>query len=122
MDNHDRYDTDILRALQRIANSLEKIEKKAARPRTDHDFGFDCQSNKKGEKRMSNDTKSCWKDRSPFTSEDNKEAMTKAFELFSYCMAAGPCNNCAFSDWNTPGIECKIGWPNNWSLFDPNTK
>ena len=71
---------------------------------------------------MSNDTKSCWKDRRPFTSEDNKEAMTKAFELFSYCMAAGPCNNCAFSDWNTPGIECKIGWPNNWSLFDPNTK
>ena len=27
MANHDRYDTDILRALQRIANSLEKIEK-----------------------------------------------------------------------------------------------
>ena len=28
MSNHDRYDTDILRALQRIANSLERIEKK----------------------------------------------------------------------------------------------
>ena len=28
MVNHDRYDTDILRALQRIANSLERIEKK----------------------------------------------------------------------------------------------
>lgn len=28
MANHDRYDTDILRALQRIANSLERIEKK----------------------------------------------------------------------------------------------
>ena len=28
MTNHDRYDTDILRALQRIANSLEKIENK----------------------------------------------------------------------------------------------
>lgn len=25
---HDRYDNDILKALQRIANSLEKIEKK----------------------------------------------------------------------------------------------
>lgn len=24
---------------------------------------------------MSNDTKACWKDRSPFTDEDNKEAM-----------------------------------------------
>ena len=32
MANHDRYDTDILRALQRIANSLEKIEKKIESP------------------------------------------------------------------------------------------
>ena len=52
-----------------------------------------------------------------FTDEDNKEAMTKAFELFAYCMASGPCNNCAFFDRSTPGVECKIGWPNGWSLF-----
>ena len=32
MANHDRYDTDILRALQRIANSLERIEKKIESP------------------------------------------------------------------------------------------
>ena len=31
-----------------------------------------------------------------FSSEDTKEAMLKAFELFSLCMAAGPCNNCVF--------------------------
>ena len=35
MSNHDRYDTDILRALQRIANSLEKIEKKIESPAMD---------------------------------------------------------------------------------------
>ena len=28
MTTHDRYDTDILKALQRIAGSLERIEKK----------------------------------------------------------------------------------------------
>ena len=28
MAQHDRYDTDILKALQRIASSLDKIEKK----------------------------------------------------------------------------------------------
>ena len=34
--------------------------------------------------------------------EDNKEAMLKAFELFCLCMAAGPCNNCAFFDGSLP--------------------
>ena len=35
MANHDKYDTDILKALQRIASSLEKIEKKMPdRPQT----------------------------------------------------------------------------------------
>lgn len=71
---------------------------------------------------MSNDTKACWKDRSPFTSEDNKEAMIKAFELFSYCMAAGPCDNCIFFNRNLSEDPCTIGCPNLWSLFDPNTK
>ena len=37
MANHDRYDTDILRALQRIANSLERIEKKIESPTMDPD-------------------------------------------------------------------------------------
>lgn len=32
MANHDRYDADILRALQCIANSLKKIEKKIGSP------------------------------------------------------------------------------------------
>ena len=71
---------------------------------------------------MNNDTKACWKDRSPFTYEDNKEAMTKAFELFSYCMPAGPCNNCAFFDRSLPEDPCYIGYPNNWPLFDSFTK
>lgn len=57
-----------------------------------------------------------------FTNEDNKEAMLKAFELFAYCMASGPCNNCAFFDRGTPGVECKIGWPNGWSLFSTATE
>lgn len=35
MANHDNYDKDILKALQKIANSLEKIEKKMPdRPQT----------------------------------------------------------------------------------------
>ena len=68
---------------------------------------------------MSNNTKACWKDRSPFTSEDNKEAILKAFELFSLCMAAGPCNNCIFFDRSLPEDPCSIGYPNFWSLFDP---
>ena len=71
---------------------------------------------------MSNDTKACWKDRSPFTSEDNKEAMLKAFELFGLCMAAGPCNNCVFFNRSLPEDPCYIGYPNNWTLFDTSTK
>ena len=53
-----------------------------------------------------------------FSSEDNKEAMLKAFELFCFCMAAGPCNNCAFFDGSLPEDPCSIGCPNNWPLFD----
>ena len=72
---------------------------------------------------MSNDTKACWKDRSPFTSEDNKEAMTKAFVLFAYCMASGPCNNCAFFNISRlPEDPCAIGCPNSWTLFDTSTE
>ena len=50
---------------------------------------------------------------SKFSSEDNKEAMLKAFELFGLCMAAGPCNNCAFFDGSLPEDPCSIGCPNN---------
>ena len=72
---------------------------------------------------MNNDTKACWKDRSPFTSEDNKEAMLKAFELFGLCMAAGPCNNCIFcNSGRFPEYPCSIGCPNIWPLFDTSTK
>ena len=53
-----------------------------------------------------------------FSSEDNKEAMLKAFELFGLCMAAGPCNNCAFFDGSLPEDPCSIGCPNSWPLFD----
>ena len=57
-----------------------------------------------------------------FSSEDNKEAMLKAFELFSLCMEAGPCNNCVFFDVSLPEYPCcSIGCPNSWPLFDPNT-
>lgn len=57
-----------------------------------------------------------------FTDEDNKEAMTKAFELFAMCMSAGPCNNCVFYDRDSYyGYNCHIGHPNSWSLFDPTT-
>lgn len=52
--------------------------------------------------------------------EDKNEAILKAFELFSMCMAAGPCNNCAFFDFDLPEDKCLIGCPNNWALFDPN--
>ena len=71
---------------------------------------------------MSNDTKACWKNRSPFTDEDNKEAMEKAFELFAYCMAAGPCNNCIFFNGIFQENPCAIGCPNSWTLFDISTK
>ena len=58
-----------------------------------------------------------------FSSEDNKEAMLKAFELFSLCMAAGPCNNCAFFDGSLPEYPCcSIGCPNSWPLFDTSTE
>ena len=57
-----------------------------------------------------------------FTDEDNKEAMTKAFELFAYCMASGPCNNCAFFDRSSPENHCAISFPNSWNLFDSDTK
>lgn len=57
-----------------------------------------------------------------FTDEDNKEAMLKAFELFGLCMAAGPCNNCAFFDGSLPEDPCSIGCPNNWPLFDTSTE
>lgn len=56
-----------------------------------------------------------------FTDEDNKEAMTKAFELFAMCMSAGPCNNCVFFDRDLLEDACSIGCPNSWSLFDPTT-
>ena len=72
---------------------------------------------------MSNDTKACWKNRSPFTDEDNKEAMLKAFELFGLCMAAGPCNNCIFFNSSSlPEDPCAIGCPNSWPLFDTSTE
>ena len=71
---------------------------------------------------MSNDTKAYRKDKSPFTSEDNKEAILKAFELFGLCMAASPCNNCIFFDRNSPKNHCAIGFPNSWNLFDSDTK
>ena len=57
-----------------------------------------------------------------FSNEDNKEAMIKAFELFGLCMAAGPCNNCAFFDRSLPGDPCSIGCPNSWPLFDTSTE
>ena len=53
-----------------------------------------------------------------FTDEDNKEAMLKAFELFSLCLSAGPCNNCVFFDRNAKEEPCSIGCPNSWPLFD----
>lgn len=56
-----------------------------------------------------------------FSNEDNKEAMIKAFELFSLCMAAGPCNDCVFFDRSLPGDPCSIGCPNSWPLFDSST-
>ena len=56
------------------------------------------------------------------SSEDNKEAMLQAFELFGLCMAAGPCNNCAFFDSGLSENPCSIGCPNSWPLFDTSTK
>ena len=52
------------------------------------------------------------------TEEDKQEARLKAFELFGLCMAAGPCNNCAFFDRSLPEDPCSIGCPNSWPLFD----
>ena len=57
-----------------------------------------------------------------FSSEDNKEAMLKAFELFTLCMEAGPCNNCVFFDKHLPEDPCAIGCPNSWPLFDTSKK
>ena len=57
-----------------------------------------------------------------FTDEDNIEGMLKAFELFSLCMAAGPCNNCVFFDRSLPEDPCSIGCPNSWPLFDTSTE
>lgn len=57
-----------------------------------------------------------------FTDEDNKEAMSKAFELFGLCMEAGPCNNCVFFDRSLPENPCSIGCLNSWSLFDISTE
>ena len=56
------------------------------------------------------------------SNEDNKEAILKAFELFGLCMAAGPCNNCAFFDSGLSENPCSIGCPNSWPLFDTSTK
>ena len=56
------------------------------------------------------------------SSEDNKEAMLKAFELFGLCMAAGPCNHCPFFDRSLPEDPCSIGCPNSWPLFDASTE
>ena len=57
-----------------------------------------------------------------FSSEDNEEAMLKAFELFVLCMAAGPCDNCIFFDSSLPEDPCSIGCPNSWPLFDTSTE
>ena len=57
-----------------------------------------------------------------FSSDDNKEAMIKAFELFGLCMVAGPCNNCVFFDRSLPGDPCSIGCPNSWPLFSISTE
>lgn len=57
-----------------------------------------------------------------FTYENNKEAMLKAFELFSLCLAAGPCNNCVFYDKHLLEDPCSIGCPNSWLLFDTGSK
>lgn len=57
-----------------------------------------------------------------FSSEDNKEAMLQAFELFCLCIAAGPCNNCVFFDRSLPEDHCTIRCPNSWPLFDTSTK
>ena len=57
-----------------------------------------------------------------FSSEDNKEAMLKAFELFGLCMSAGLCNNCVFFDRSLPEDPCSIGCPNSWPLFDTSTE
>ena len=46
------------------------------------------------------------------SSEDNEEAILKAFELFGLCMAAGPCNNCVFFDRSLPEDPYAIGCPN----------
>ena len=56
------------------------------------------------------------------SSEDNEEAMLKAFELFGLCMAAGPCDNCIFFDSSLPEDPCSIGCPNSWPLFDTSTE
>ena len=56
------------------------------------------------------------------SSEDNKEDMIKAFELFALCVAACPCNNCVFFDKSLPEDPCSIGCPNSWPLFDTSTK
>ena len=48
--------------------------------------------------------------------------MLKAFELFGFCIAAGPCNNCVFYDRNLPGLQCFISFPNSLDLFDGYTK
>ena len=57
-----------------------------------------------------------------FSSDDNKEAMIKAFELFVFCMVAGPCNNCVLFDRSLPGDHCAIGCPNSWPLFSVSTE
>lgn len=58
-----------------------------------------------------------------FTDEDNKEAMTKAFELFAMCMSVGPCNHCVFYNRGSDyGYNCYIGHPNSWQLFDTATE
>ena len=48
--------------------------------------------------------------------------MLKAFELFGFCMAAGPCNNCIFFNGSLQEDPCAIGCPNSWPLFDTSTK
>ena len=57
-----------------------------------------------------------------FSSEDDEEAMLKAFELFGLCMAAGPCNNCIFFASGLQEDPCSIGCPNSWPLFDNSTE
>ena len=57
-----------------------------------------------------------------FTKEEKQEARLKAFELFAFCIAKGPCNGCPFFKEKPNDDLCMIGCPNSWDLFDTRNK